>query len=65
MNRTIHKKLTSKGTFMHVAENAYETSDRELFPQRWERKIAATLKADYLTPRTKAIETILELAKTI
>lgn len=65
MNRTIHKKLTSKGTFIHVEENNHETNGSELYSQRWERKIAVALKADYLKPRSKAIENILELAKTI
>jgi hypothetical protein len=63
MNRTIHKKISSRETLLNVT-NASPTNDRnDFFLQRWERKLSAGLQADYLKPREKAVDRILELAK--
>ncbi len=65
MNRTI-QKTTSKETLFTIAQSRENnTADNNVFPQRWERKLADAMRADYLKPRDKAVNRILELAKNV
>ena len=65
MNRTIHKKLTSKDNLLHVTNTHLIAEGNEVAINRWEQKLIMALQSEYLKPREKAVESILELAKTI
>jgi uncharacterized protein with NRDE domain len=63
MNRTIPKKVTIKDTLFQLSNEREAAKD--FFPKanRWEKKLASALKADFMKPRDVAVTRILELAR--